>query len=52
MNFKSKEDAIHFAQKQGYEYFVQEPKERNFTPKAYASNFTHTFKPLKHIRTK
>lgn len=52
LNFTSKDDAIHFAQKQGYEYFVQEPNERRTLPKAYANNFMHTFKPLKHIRTK
>ncbi|KAI9770568.1 MAG: hypothetical protein M1840_003158 [Geoglossum simile] len=52
LNFKSKEDAIHFAEKQGYEYFVQEPHERKFVPKAYANNFLYTAKKLKHIRTK
>ncbi|KAL2846758.1 ETC complex I subunit conserved region-domain-containing protein [Aspergillus pseudodeflectus] len=52
LNFKSKEDAILFAQKQGYEYFVQEPNERKFVPKAYANNFMHEPKKLKHIRTK
>jgi len=52
LNFKSREDAIRFADKQGYEYFVQEPNERKVAPKAYANNFLHTFKPLKHIRTK
>ncbi|ODA79718.1 hypothetical protein RJ55_05312 [Drechmeria coniospora] len=52
MNFSSKEDAIHFAEKQGYEYFVQEPNSRKFTPKAYANNFTYTPGKLKHIRTK
>ncbi|KAM5386895.1 hypothetical protein ACJZ2D_000188 [Fusarium nematophilum] len=52
INFKSKEDAIHFAEKQGYEYFVQEPNSRKFTPKAYANNFLYTGKKLKHIRTK
>jgi len=52
INFKSREDAIRFAEKQGYEYFVQEPNERKVAPKAYANNFLHTFKPLKHIRTK
>lgn len=52
LNFKSKEDAIHFAQKQGYEYFVQEPNERRIVPKAYANNFVHSSKKLKHIRTK
>jgi NADH dehydrogenase (ubiquinone) Fe-S protein 4 len=52
LNFKSKEDAIAFAEKQGYEYFVQEPNDRKFTPKAYANNFLYSPKKLKHIRTK
>lgn len=52
LNFKSKEDAIHFAQKQGYEYFVQEPNERRIVPKAYANNFLHNPKKLKNISTK
>ena len=52
LNFKTKEDAIAFAEKQGYEYFVQEPTERRFTPKAYANNFVHEPKKLKHIKTK
>ncbi|KAI5840708.1 ETC complex I subunit conserved region-domain-containing protein [Morchella snyderi] len=50
--FKTKEDAIHFAEKQGYEWFVQEPNERGFKPKVYASNFYHSPKKLKVIRTK
>lgn len=52
VNFRTKEDAIRFAEKQGYEYYVQEPNERSVHPKAYANNFTHTFNKLKHIRTK
>ncbi len=52
LEFKSKEDAIAFAEKQGYEYFVQEPKVRSFTPKAYANNFLYTPKKLKLIRAK
>ncbi|QPH04624.1 NADH:ubiquinone oxidoreductase 21kD subunit [Epichloe festucae Fl1] len=52
VNFKSKEDAIHFAEKQGYEYFVQEPNSRKVSPKAYANNFLYSPKKLKHIRTK
>ena len=52
LNFKSKEAAIQFAQKQGYEYFVQEPNERKILPKAYANNFLYSPKKLKHIRTK
>ncbi|KAK1751978.1 ETC complex I subunit conserved region-domain-containing protein [Echria macrotheca] len=52
IHFKTKEDAIAFAEKQGYEYFVQEPNERHFTPKAYANNFLYSPGKLKHIRTK
>jgi len=52
IKFKSKEDAIAFAQKQGYEYFVQEPNDRRFVPKSYANNFSHEPKKLKHIKTK
>jgi len=52
VNFKSKEDAIHFAEKQDYEYFVQEPNSRKFTPKVYANNFLYSSQKLKHIRTK
>ena len=49
LNFKSREDAIRFAEKQGYEYFVQEPNVRKFTPKAYANNFLWSNTKLKHI---
>ena len=52
MEFKTKEDAIRFAEKQGYEYFVQEPNERKFIPKAYANNFVYSAKKLKKIYTK
>lgn len=52
LNFKTKEDAIDFAHKQGYEYFVQEPNERKVVPKAYATQFEHSPKKLKQIRTK
>lgn len=52
INFKSREDAIHFAEKQGYEYFVQEPNLRRMLPKAYANNFVHSPTKLKYIRTK
>jgi len=52
IEFKTKEEAISFAEKQGYEYFVQEPNKRKFTPKAYANNFVHIPKRLKIVRTK
>ncbi|KZZ91246.1 NADH dehydrogenase ubiquinone Fe-S protein 4, mitochondrial [Ascosphaera apis ARSEF 7405] len=50
--FKSKEDAIAFAEKQGYEYFVQEPNEKKFEVKSYAANYLHEPKKLKYIKTK
>ncbi|KAI5848241.1 ETC complex I subunit conserved region-domain-containing protein [Tricharina praecox] len=52
MFFKSKEDAIHFAEKQGYDWFVQEPNVREFRSKSYAANFVHSPSKLKVIRTK
>lgn len=52
LNFKTKDDAIRFAEKQGYEFYVQEPNERRRIPKAYASQFVHIPKKLKTIRTK
>ena len=53
IKFMSKEDAIAFAEKQGYEWYVSEPQERRFVPKAYANNFLHEKGPtLKHIKTK
>lgn len=52
LNFKTKEDAIRFAQKQGYEWFVQEPNQRKILPKAYAEQFVHSKGPLKQVRTK
>lgn len=52
VGFKTKEDAIRFANKQGYEYFVQEPNERRIIPKAYANQFVYSSKKLKLIRTK
>ncbi|KAI5861607.1 ETC complex I subunit conserved region-domain-containing protein [Durotheca rogersii] len=52
LEFRTKEDAIAFARKQGYEYFVQEPNVRTFAPKAYANNFLYSPKKLKLIRAK
>lgn len=52
INFKNKEDAIRFAEKQGYEFFVQEPNERRIVPKAYATQFVHSASKLKQVRTK
>ncbi|KAL2266883.1 hypothetical protein VTJ83DRAFT_4160 [Remersonia thermophila] len=52
LTFETKEDAVAFAEKQGYEYYVQEPNQRRFVPKAYANNFLYSPGKLKHVRTK
>ncbi|KJY02359.1 NADH-ubiquinone oxidoreductase 21 kDa subunit like protein [Zymoseptoria brevis] len=52
LNFDTKDAAVAFAKKQGYEFFVQEPNERRITPKAYADQFVHSPKKLKQVRTK
>ncbi|KAK0548219.1 ndufs4 NADH dehydrogenase Fe-S protein subunit [Tilletia horrida] len=41
LNFKSKEDAIHFCEKQGWPYFVSEPNKARIPPKSYASNYDY-----------
>ncbi|CAG8446318.1 ETC complex I subunit conserved region-domain-containing protein [Gigaspora rosea] len=52
MNFVSKEDAIHFAEKQGWDYYVQEHKEPEFRKKVYADNFVYSPGKLRIIKTK
>ncbi|MBI04872.1 MAG: ETC complex I subunit [Pelagibacteraceae bacterium] len=37
--FYTKDQAIEWAKKNNYQYFVQEPKNRIIKPKNYASNF-------------
>lgn len=52
MKFWSKEQAITFAQGQGWSYYVEEPKERRFKKKDYSANFYHVPGKLKRIITK
>lgn len=53
LDFATKDQAIHFAEKQGYEYFVQEPNERKFVVKQYANQFLHVYgDKMKQVRTK
>lgn len=40
LHFHSEEEAIAYAEKEGYAYTVQRPKERRIRPKAYADNFS------------
>ena len=37
--FDTKEQAIEWAKKNNYQFFVEEPQKRKIKPKAYASNF-------------
>ncbi|KAM3578552.1 ndufs4 NADH dehydrogenase Fe-S protein subunit [Umbelopsis sp. WA50703] len=52
MKFGHKEDAIAFAEKQGWNYYVQEPKEIKFVKKSYADNFKYSPGKLRNIKTK
>tara|TARA_Y100000590_G_scaffold173628_1_gene198572 strand:+ start:1105 stop:1410 length:306 start_codon:yes stop_codon:yes gene_type:complete len=37
--FDTKEQAVAWAKKSNFQYFIEEPKKRNIKPKNYASNF-------------
>lgn len=39
--FPSKEEAIKFATKKGFEYEIEEPKNSSVKPKSYSANFTN-----------
>jgi len=39
MRFRTKEEAVAYAQRQGWVVRLHEPNERRFTPKSYAANF-------------
>ena len=47
--FETKEQAINWAKKNNYQYFVEEPKQRKIKPKSYSSNFyTNRKEPWTH----
>ncbi|GAA94932.1 uncharacterized protein L969DRAFT_609462 [Mixia osmundae IAM 14324] len=52
VKFNSKEDAIHFCEKQGWQFYVQEPSEFHYKPKAYADNFLYSPGKLRQVKTK
>ncbi|KAI8056620.1 ETC complex I subunit conserved region-domain-containing protein [Syncephalis plumigaleata] len=52
MQFDTKEEAIYFAEKQGWTYYIQEPKVRKFKPQVYADNFRYSPDKLRNIHTK
>ncbi|KAI9294001.1 hypothetical protein K502DRAFT_317556 [Neoconidiobolus thromboides FSU 785] len=52
IKFGTKEQAIMFAEKQGWNYTVQEPKQKSFRKKLYADNFTYSADKLRMYKTK
>ncbi|KZO96970.1 hypothetical protein CALVIDRAFT_480681 [Calocera viscosa TUFC12733] len=52
LSFRSKEEAIHFAEKQGWDYFVQPAHAKRIPPKSYSENFVHIPGKLRIARTK
>ncbi|KAF8957246.1 ETC complex I subunit conserved region-domain-containing protein [Flammula alnicola] len=52
ISFRSKEDAVHFAEKQGWDYFVQAPASKRIPPKNYAENYVYKPHTLRIMRTK
>ncbi|KAL9710983.1 ndufs4 NADH dehydrogenase Fe-S protein subunit [Leucoagaricus gongylophorus] len=52
LSFRSKEDAIHFAEKQGWDYYVQPEPVKSIPPKNYAENFVYKPHKLRIMRTK
>lgn len=50
--FTEKEEAVRFAESNGWDYYVTEPKVKKFKKKDYSANFYHSKGPLKHIFTK
>ncbi|KAJ2506123.1 ndufs4 NADH dehydrogenase Fe-S protein subunit [Coemansia sp. RSA 2052] len=52
LDFTTREDAIHFAEKQGWSHYVQEPKFRVIKPKSYKNNFVYRPGKLPMVHTK
>ncbi|KAJ3062313.1 hypothetical protein HDU99_005257 [Rhizoclosmatium hyalinum] len=52
LKFLTKEDAILFAERQGYDYWVDLPKESGFKVKQYSSNFKYSPGKLRYQHTK
>ncbi|KAI0324554.1 hypothetical protein GY45DRAFT_1313668 [Cubamyces sp. BRFM 1775] len=52
LSFRTKEDAIHFAEKQGWDYYIAATEIKRIPPKNYAENFVYKPSKLRLIRTK
>jgi len=52
LKFTTMEDAIRFAEKQGWEYYVQQPKLKRIPPKNYSENYVYVPGKLRIAHTK
>jgi len=52
MSFRSREDAVHFAEKQGWDYYVQPTASKRIPPKNYAENYVYRPGKLRIQKTK
>ncbi|KIP05153.1 hypothetical protein PHLGIDRAFT_74649 [Phlebiopsis gigantea 11061_1 CR5-6] len=52
LSFRTQEDAIHFAEKQGWDYYVQQQEVKRVPPKNYAENYVYKPNKLRICRTK
>ncbi|KIY72426.1 hypothetical protein CYLTODRAFT_367752 [Cylindrobasidium torrendii FP15055 ss-10] len=52
IGFRSKEDAVHFAEKQGWDYYVQPPAVKRVPPKNYGENYKYHPGQLRICKTK
>ncbi|BEJ13467.1 hypothetical protein CspHIS471_0306410 [Cutaneotrichosporon sp. HIS471] len=50
--FRTREDAIRFAERQGWDYYISEPKKARIPPKSYADNYNHVAGALRICHTK
>ena len=52
MKFDTKDDAVFFCQKQGWDYYVQQPHKARIPPKQYANNYKYVPNRLRIHHTK
>ncbi|KAL7420887.1 ndufs4 NADH dehydrogenase Fe-S protein subunit [Cryptotrichosporon argae] len=52
LQFRTKEEAIAFAERQGWEYMIEQPKPARIPPKNYANNYVHVPGRLRTHHTK
>ncbi|KAK7681560.1 hypothetical protein QCA50_015292 [Cerrena zonata] len=52
MSFRTKEDAIHFAEKQGWDYYIGPTEVKRVPPKNYSENYLYRPNKLRILKTK